>query len=347
MKTKAAVLIGQNKPLEIRELNVPNLNPGQVLVKVAYSGICQNQLNEFKGVKGHDPFIPHTMGHEASGIVLNVGEGVTKVKPGDHVVLSWIKGKGIDVPCTKYNFNGEIVNSGAISTFMEKTVISENRVVPIPKEMPLKEAAILGCAIPTGAGVILNEMKLEKGNSIAVFGIGGVGLSSLIAAKMLDADPIIAVDVHENKLELAKHFGATHLIHAKNEDPIEKIKEITSGKGVDFSFESAGRKEVMETAFQSVKMFGGLCVIAGNVNKGDMLHINPYDLIQGKRIIGTWGGASKIDQDIAQYVKWFMDGKLKLDRLVTHEIRLEEINDLFKELESGNVGRGMIAFPNQ
>lgn len=164
MKTQAAVLTKLKAPLAIWELEIPELKSGQVLVKVAYSGLCHSQLNEIKGLKGEDRFIPHTLGHEGSGTVELIGPDVTKVKQGDRVVLSWIKGKGADVSSCRYG----VVNSGAISTFMTHAVISENRIIPIPDAMPLKEAALLGCAVPTGAGVVKNEMELQEGESFAV-----------------------------------------------------------------------------------------------------------------------------------------------------------------------------------
>lgn len=161
MKTIAAVLEQLNKPLRIRELTTPDLKPGQVLVEVAYSGVCHSQLLEVRGKRGLDRFLPHTLGHEGSGTVLEVGAGVTKVKPGDHVVLSWIKGSGADAPSTIYESAERPVNSGALSTFMRQTVTCENRLTAIPDAMPLREAALLGCAIPTGAGIVLNTARVR------------------------------------------------------------------------------------------------------------------------------------------------------------------------------------------
>jgi S-(hydroxymethyl)glutathione dehydrogenase/alcohol dehydrogenase len=344
MKTKAAVLIQLNQPLEIVELEIPPLKKGQVLVQMAYSGLCHTQLNEWKGTKGPDPYLPHTLGHEGSGVVLEIGEGVTKVKPGDRVVLSWIKGVGLDVPSTTYRLGERIVNSGAISTFMEKTVVSENRLIPISTEIPLKEAALLGCAIPTGAGVIFNDMQLKEGQSIAIFGIGGIGSSALLAASHAKAHPIIAIDVNEEKLNRAKQLGATHLIDAKKVDVLAVLAEITNKKGVDFAFESAGRKEVMEMAFDSVKAPSGVCVIAGNLPKNEKIQIDPFELIKGKKIVGTWGGGVQIDRDVPLFASIFLKNRATLSALISHEVRLSEINQLMDALNKGQMARGLIAF---
>jgi S-(hydroxymethyl)glutathione dehydrogenase/alcohol dehydrogenase len=343
MKTMAAVLTQIRTPLEILEIELPPLKPGQELIKMAYSGLCHSQLNEVKGLKGEDKYLPHTLGHEGSGTVYKIGEGVTKVKPEDSVVLSWIKGKGADISGCQYSYKGKAINSGAISTFLQYTVVSENRLVPVSKIMPMREAALLGCALPTGAGVIRNEMKLQSGHSLAIFGLGGVGLSALIAAKQLGAHPLIAVDVQEHKLEKARQLGATHTYLATHETMIQELMAITSGKGVDFSFESAGKKNAMEQAHRCLKP-GGLCILAGNLPKGEKIEIDPFDLILGKKIMGTWGGNASIDEDVPYYSDLFFQKKLPLQHLITHVIKLEEINNLIQELDAGRVGRGMISF---
>lgn len=344
MKTLAAVLFEQNQPLQVIELEIPPLKKGQVLVQMAYSGLCHTQLNEWKGTKGPDPYLPHTLGHEGSGIVLEVGEGVTKVKPNDPVVLSWIKGTGLDAPSTSYLCGGKKINSGAISTFMERTIVSENRLIPIPPEIPLREAALLGCAIPTGAGVVFNEMQVSENKSFAVFGVGGIGLSAILAAKQAGADPIIAIDLHREKLEKAKQLGATHIILASEESPIEKIFQITNGKGVDFSLESAGKAKTMEMAFEIVQAPGGLCVLAGNLAKGEKIQIDPFELIRGKKIVGTWGGGVKIDRDVPRFIEKFIQQKSSLTSLISHEVPLAGINDLMHLLLTGTIARGLIAF---
>jgi S-(hydroxymethyl)glutathione dehydrogenase/alcohol dehydrogenase len=343
MKTLADVLTEINKPLTLMELELPQLGNGQVLVNISYSGICHTQLNEMKGKKGPDKYLPHTLGHEGSGIVESIGPGVKKVKPGDHVVLTWIKGKGLDVPSTKYiKQDGSFVNSGAIATFLTKAIISENRIVKINKKMPLKEAALLGCAIPTGAGIALNTANIIPGSSVAIFGVGGVGISALIGSRLMGAKTLITIDVQAHKLDHAKQFGATHIINAANEDVLKQIKNITNDKGVDYAIEASGIKTAMETAFMSVKDKGGLCVLAGNLPQNEKISIDPFDLIKGKRIIGTWGGETDPDRDIPKYVRFVLSGKLKLEKMLTHEYMLKEINSAFTALEKGDVGRAIV-----
>ncbi len=343
MKTKAAVLYEIGKPLVIEELQIPEPQHGQVLVKVLYSGICHSQLNEIRGLKGDDKYLPHTLGHEGSGIVKTVGPGVRKVKPGDHVVLTWIKGDGLDAPSAIYRrSNGSVVNSGAISTFMEYSIISENRLIAISKEIPLREASLLGCAVPTGAGIVMNTAQVKPGSSVAVFGIGGIGLSAVMASSLMKADIIIAIDVFEHKLKQARQLGATHLINARQQDPLATILEITGGRGVDYAIEAAGQREAMETAFQAVRDNGGLCMLAGNLPQGECISLDPFDLIKGKRIAGTWGGESQPERDIPMFVDLYLSGKLKLDRLVTHSYSLDDINEALEDFEKGRIGRALI-----
>lgn len=346
MKTLAAVLTDINQPLNIEELTISPLKKGQVLVKVAYSGVCHSQLNEARGLKGEDKFLPHTLGHEGAGTVESVGSGVNKVKEGDSVVLTWIKGKGQEVPATRYTrSDGSKVNSGAISTFMEYAVVSENRLVPVPKELSLRELPLLGCAIPTGAGIALNTAKITEGSSVAVFGVGGIGLSALIGSHIKGAKTIIAVDVFDHKLDLARDLGATHVIHGRNQDASQAIKEITGNAGLDFAIEASGNREVMETAFKAVRANGGLCVLAGNLPMGKTISIDPLDLIKGKRIVGTWGGETQPDRDIPLYVDLYRSGKLNLGALITRTYPLTGINQALEDMANGKVARGLIEMP--
>lgn len=341
MKTKAAILYEQNKPLVIKEIETPPLSRGQVLVKILYTGICRTQINEMLGVKGQDKYLPHCLGHEASGIVEESGPGVKKVKKGDYVVLTWIKGLGTDVPSCTYSIGDNKINSGAITTFNEYSVISENRIVKIPKSIPPDIAALLGCAVPTGAGMLKNDLKTKPDDSVAVFGVGGVGLSAILYASAITCSKVIAVDIYDSKLKLAKECGATHIINAKKEDPLARIKELTNNQGVDCAIESSGVKEIMEIAFEAIKN-SGTAVIAGNIKKGEKISIDPYGLINGKKIIGTWGGATKPDEEIPFYAQLYLDGKLKLEKLITHTYKLEDINLAFEDVMKGKVGRGLI-----
>lgn len=346
MNTKAAVLYKTGSPLVIEDLHIPDLLIGQVLVKVLFSGVCHTQLNEIKGLKGEDKYLPHTLGHEGSGIVVEVGEGVTRVQKGDYVVLSWIKGPGLDAPSSHYLKDDEIINSGAISTFNQYAIISENRLTKITTKMPPDNAALLGCAIPTGAGILRNTLKIKEGDTIAIFGVGGIGLSAVLAADLLKCSKIIAVDIHEYKLQLAGELGATHKINSTSNNVIASIKDITNGVGVDYAIESAGVKEVMELAFGSIKD-SGTAVIAGNLKHGQKISIDPFDLIKGKKIVGTWGGETKPESDIPFYADAYLSGKLKLGMLNTYRYKLSEINEAFKDLENGKVGRALIDFSLQ
>ncbi len=340
MKIKAAVLYELNKPLVIEELETPVLGRGQVLVKILYSGVCQSVVNEMKGIKGPDKYLPHTLGHEASGIIHEIGPGVTRFRSGDYVVLSWIKGPGLEAPSSQYLLGSKTVNSGSITTFNTFSVISENRITKISREVPADVAALLGCAVPTGAGMVKNTLKAGPGTSIAVFGLGGVGLSAVMFASVIGCAKIIAVDIKDSKLELAQKLGATHTINSSNEPALEKIMELT-GSGADYAIESSGVKEAMELAFEAVR-FGGTAVLAGNIRKGDKIAIDPYALINGKKIFGTWGGETRTDEDIPFYAEQYLRGKLKVNKLITHNYKLEDINAAFEELKTGSVGRALI-----
>ena len=294
------------------------------------------------GIKGPDRYLPHCVGHEASGIVHEIGPGVTKVKKGDYVALTWIKGNGLDVPSCTYSKDDITINSGAITTFNEFSVISENRIVKASNDISPDIVALLGCAVPTGAGMVKNSLSMKPENTLVVFGVGGVGLSAILFANAIDCSNIIAVDIDDKKLKLANEFGAMHIINSKKEDPITRIKELTDNKGVDFAIESSGVKEAMETAFDVITN-SGVAVIAGNIRIGRKICIDPYNLIKGKKIIGTWGGETKPDEDIPFYEKLYLDGKLKLDKLITNVYKLEEINKAFEAIEKNKVlGRALI-----
>jgi S-(hydroxymethyl)glutathione dehydrogenase/alcohol dehydrogenase len=341
MTTLGAVLRELGAPLTIEELDVPAPVPGQVLVELAYSGVCHTQLSEVTGRKGPDRFLPHTLGHEGAGTVVAVGAGVTKVVAGDRVVATWIKASGADVTGAKYGSSSGPVNSGAISTFLRHALISENRLVKIPAAMPLREAALLGCAVPTGAGIVRNTLKIGAGESLAVFGAGGIGMCAIMAAHAAGAGPIIAIDVQAERLAKALALGATHTIDARTENVIDAVRAATGGAGTHYAVESAGRKDTMEAALGAVRN-GGTAVLAGNLGAGETISIDPFELIRGKKLLGTWGGESAPDADVPHYVEHFLAGRMPVDQLIFREYALSEINVALDDLTGTIVGRGII-----
>lgn len=341
MKTLAAVLIETGRPLELAELELPTLKAGQVLVEVAWSGVCHTQVLECRGYRGEDRFLPHCLGHEGSGTVVEVGPGVTKVKSGDRVIMSWIKGSGADVPGTVYDWGDRKVNAGGITTFSRHAVVSENRLTLLQAEFPMKSAAMLGCAIPTGVGVVFNTAQPKPGESAAIFGAGGIGLCAVAGAAISGCVPVIAVDVQPAKLELAARMGATHLINASEADAVEAVKAISAG-GVDFAIEATGRTEVMLQALQCVRSQGGTAVVVGNARFGERLELDPQQLNQGKRLLGTWGGDSFPDRDYPRYCKLIETGKLNIEPLISKSYILDEINEAIDDLASGLAARPLI-----
>lgn len=344
MKTVAAVLVDLHQPLELIELELPPLKRGQVLVRMQASGICRSQINEIRGYKGADPYLPHTLGHEGSGIVVEVGEGITKVRVNDKVIVTWLKGSGLDAGGTIYQSAIGKVNSGPISTFMEYAVISENRLIAYQQECPPLVAALFGCAVPTGAGIICNDLAVQEGHTVAIFGVGGIGLSAVLAAHVQKAGMVIALDVEEEKLAFAQKMGATHVVNLQKQDPISAIATITQGRGVDFSVEAAGVKSAMEMALRVVREKGGVCCLAGNVPQGVALEFDPFDFIKGRVLKGSWGGGVLPDRDIPAFFERFRAHPIGIAQLISHIGRLEEINEMVALLEQRKVTRALIAF---
>ena len=357
MKIKAAVLMELGKPLELVELDVPVLKPGQVLVKVNYSSICHTQILECQGNRGEDRYLPHCLGHEGSGVVREIGSEVVKVKPGDNVILSWIKGSGADVPGTTYTLrnpgsgwdgsdsssseSSSSVNAGAITTFSDYSVVSENRLTVVSDSVEPELVTLLGCTIPTGVGAVLNTARPRPGQSLAVFGVGGIGLYAINGAKIANCTPIIAVDILQDKLKLAKTMGADHCIDATKVNPVWAIQNICSG-GVDFAIESSGQPEAMMQALSSVRDRGGTAVVVGNARDGECIYVDPHQLNQGKRLLGTWGGDNWPDQDYPRYIRLFDAGVLKVNLLMLKTYLLGKINEAMDDLEKGRTIRPLI-----
>lgn len=341
MRTIAAVLVETGHPLELCDLEMPPLQPGQALIEIAFSGVCHTQLLECRGLRGEDRFLPHCLGHEGSGTVLEIGEGVQRVRTGDQVILSWIKGIGADVPSAQYDWNGQTVNSGAITTFSRHAIISENRLTPISSDVPLPAAALVGCAIPTGAGVVFNTAQAQRGDSIAIFGCGGVGLCAVAAAAVAGCAPIVAIDRIASKLDVAQQMGATHCLSVETLDPIEEIAAICP-QGVHIAIEATGRPEVMEQALRVVQPRGGRAVVVGNAKFGARMTLDPLELNLGKKLLGTWGGDSDPDRDYAQYCSLVASDELKVSPLLESRYPLENVNLALDDLEHGRVLRPLL-----
>lgn len=340
--TRAAVLEELGKPLAIKEIELPPLLTGQVLVKVFFSGVCRSQLMEVRGGRGHDPWLPHLLGHEGSGEVIAVGKGVTKVGIGDEVILGWIKGEGLDAPGAKYLCKGQTINSGRVTTFCHHTVVSESRLVKKPAGLPRDVAVLFGCALPTGAGMVFNELQPSPGQSVVVLGLGGIGLSALMALHAFECKQIIAIDVSDEKLALAKDFGASHTVNPLREDSKNAVMQWTHG-GADICVESAGTITSIELGFSLIRKGGGKLLFASHPPEGEPIRIAPHELISGKRIAGSWGGGSMPDRDIPRMFKVFGESAIPLDRLLTKRYQLDEINQALDDLEAGRVFRPLIA----
>jgi len=343
--TKAAVLTELRKPLLVTEIRLPEaLDVGQVLVKIHYSGICGSQLGEIDGVKGEDKHLPHLLGHEGSGTVLAIGPGVRHVGPADKVVLHWRKGLGIESPTPAYTWNGSKVNAGWLTTFNEYSVASENRLTRIPPDSDMQVAALFGCAVTTGFGVVQNNAKLRIGESVVVFGAGGVGLNIVQAAALVNAYPIVAVDLHDNRLELARGMGATHVLNASREDTRVRIRELVGPGGLDAFIDNTGLPEVIRMGYELTSPKGRVTLV-GVPRKGNDISIHSLPLHFGKILSGSHGGEAIPDQDIPRYHALFKAGRIKLRELLTDRYGLDQINDAIAGMRSGKVsGRCLIAF---
>ena len=340
---KAAVLFKLGQPLEIIDIpKMPSLQRGQVLVKMAYSGVCRSQLMEVRGLRGEDKYLPHMLGHEGVGIVKDVGKDVTKVRSGDWVILTWIKGTGIDVPGGLYDYNGHTINSGGVTTFSEETIVAENRIVKLPEDLPPKLAVLFGCALPTGAGLVINEISPAQGKTYAIFGLGGVGISALLATQLYNPQMVIALDVETAKLELAQELGATHVIDINKGDPLPTIFQLTNSKGVDYGLEAGGTTKTIEQAFAAVRDLGGLCVFASHPEEGEKICLEPHMFHRGKQIQGSWGGGTIPDTDIPKLAALYRANKLPLEKLISHSCKLEEVNRALDDLEQKKVVRILI-----
>jgi len=331
---KAAVLVEINAPLAVCDVELTELKVGQVLVKVLVSGLCGAQLHEIRGHKGNAKFLPHLMGHEGCGVVEAVGDGVTTVKVGDKVVMHWRPGTGIEAPFPSYVLDGKSMSSGKVTTLSEYSIVSENRLTTVSQDTPPELCAILGCALTTAMGIIDNEVDLKFGESVAVIGTGGVGLNLIQAAAMKSACPIIAVDNNPTKKQMCLDVGASKFYTS-----IDQIEE-----KVDIVIDTTGISEVISQGI-SILSNTGRMILVGQPAPGKFVNVmNAVNLFNGigHTIKATQGGKTNPQEDIPRYIRLHKEGLLDVSKLITHTFTLDQINEAFTLLKSGNAGRIMI-----
>jgi S-(hydroxymethyl)glutathione dehydrogenase / alcohol dehydrogenase len=340
-KAKAAVLAESRKPLIVDEIDLPDaLGVGQVLVKVLYTTICGAQINEIEAVKGPDKFLPHLLGHEATATVVETGLGVVNVKAGDTVVLHWRPSLGIQCPPPSYTWRGKKLNAGWVTTFNDYAVVSENRMTVIPSDFDLKVAPLFGCAVTTAAGVICNDAKVKIGESVAVFGAGGVGIPVVQFASLAGANPVVAIDKVPEKLAMAKARGATHVVDAsKTPDVAAEIRKIVGPKGPDKVIEATGVKSMIELAYD-ITHADGTCVLVGVPSEKVTIYTLPIHF--NKVLTGSHGGDARPHIDISRIIGLVKAGRVSFDGLITHEYPLEKINEALDVVRSGAAGRVLI-----
>lgn len=339
---KAAVLFNSHQDLKICSIKLPNnLEFGQVLVKLKYSGICGAQINEIDAVKGEDKFLPHLLGHEGTGVVKEIGPGVKNVKPGDKVVLHWRKNSGIQSSTPKYEYNGNDINAGWVTTFNELAVVSENRLTKIPHKINLRTATLFGCSLTTAFGVVNNDAKVKIGQSTLVIGSGGVGLNVIQALDLVSAYPIVGLDINHLKLKLAKKCKATHVIKFNEKSLKKELLKINNNSLYDVVFETTGIPKMIEKAYELTNHKGKTILIG--VPSGPV-KINTLPLHFEKVLKGSEGGGSIPEIDIPNYIKIISQKKLNLSKLITHEFEFDKINDALRLFRSNKAGRILIKF---
>ena len=340
---KAAILVENHKALVVDEIAIPHeLSFGQVLVKIYYSGICGAQINEIDAAKGPDKFLPHLLGHEGSGVVQETGPGVTTVKVEDHVVMHWRPSSGVQSSTPKYSWNGKQVNAGWVTTFNEYAVVSENRLTVIPEDFDLKIAPLLGCAVTSAFGVINNDARVRVGQSVVVFGIGGVGLNIVQAANMVSAYPVVGLDLHDSKLQMAETFGASHTINSSNIDNLEiELSKIVGAAGADVVIDTTGNASVIENAYELTHP-DGKTILVGVPKRGDKVSLYTLPLHFKRILTGSHGGDAVPDIDIPRYIRLMRAGKLELEGIITHEFNLNEVNQAIDTIRRGDAGRVLL-----
>jgi S-(hydroxymethyl)glutathione dehydrogenase / alcohol dehydrogenase len=330
----AAVLREVGRGLDIQDVHRPELKRGQVLVKLSYSGVCRSQLMEVRGLRGEDRWLPHLLGHEGVGVVVEVGPGVIKVRDGDRVILGWIAGVGIDAPPPVFkSTQGETINAGPVTTFAQYSVVSENRVYLAPEGVSEKTAVLFGCALLTGMGMALREVNIGSDDQVLINGAGGVGLAALLGALSRGARVVVA-DPDPAKRELATQLGAIFAFDPRDSDHVEAFTSAYPD-GVDTAIDSSGRVEAIQFAFTSLKYGGGTLVFASHPPAGEDLRLDPHDLIRGRQIRGSWGGSSRPDTDIPLISRLLQDRGLDLSFMTPQTYSLDQINQAIADLDAG------------
>lgn len=362
--TRAAVLYEFGQPLVVEDIDVDPPRPGEVLVRMVASGVCHSDLHTIQGI--HPLPLPVILGHEGAGVVEEVGEGIDNLRPGDHVILSWLPYCGRCRFCvtgrpalcdnldwsnagtmmdgsTRFHRGDVRLLHNTASSFAELTVVPAQTVVPVDRSLPLTELALLGCAVMTGTGAVLNTAAVRPGQSVAVVGCGGVGLSIVQGARIAGAGTIIAVDPVPSKLELAKRLGAKHAVNATTGDVREAVHEVVPG-GVDYSFEALGRPETIETAISLVGK-GGTTVLVGMAPPDARVPIDALTItLEERSIVGCWYGSCRPSSDFPRLLDFYRAGELDLASMVTASCRLEDVNDALAAMQRGEVARTVINY---
>jgi Zn-dependent alcohol dehydrogenase len=337
--------------LQIEEIELPDPNADEVLVELYASGICHSQLHQM-----HNPDLPRPLllGHEATGVVAATGSAVTHVREGDRVMVTWVP-RDITVeypaiPRTRFSFRGRDVEGPGIYTWAEHVLAHEQMVLPLSDDVSMEDTAIIGCATVTGVGAVLGSAKVQAGDTVAVFGVGGVGINVLAGAQIAQAGRIIAIDLADEKLEYAKEFGATDVINASEVDPVEAVKDLTGG-GVDFAFDAIGAEVTLHQIVEVAKpgrlgaSRGGTAVIVG-VPQGPITIPQGFFPLGERHLIGSLGGSSHPVEDYPQYLEWYRQGALPLDKMVTKKYQsLDDINEGVRALQAGEIsGRSVMVY---
>ena len=361
---RAAVLNSIPGHLDIEDVQIGEPGPREVLIRTAAAGLCHSDLHFMEGKYSYP--CPAVLGHESAGVVEAVGSMVHYVQPGDHVItclsafcghcsqctdghLSLCENKGTELvrqpgePPRLRRGTGEVVNQYLhLSSFAEQMLVHEQALVKIDPEMPLDIAALIGCGVTTGLGAVFRTARVSPGETVAVIGCGGIGLSAIQGARIAGANRIIAVDMNEAKLELAQQLGATHVVNASIADPVLAVKELTGG-GVHHAFEAVGLKVTAEQSFQMLRN-GGQATVIGMIPLGVKIELSGVDLLYEKTMTGSNMGSNQFRTDMPRYIDMYLDGRLQLDEMVSERISLDEVNDGFEEMKTGAVARSVIVF---